>query len=105
MEEIAYVGIVLIRCFYIKGTWKQVINKNCFQTNRPVASMLLILREKFSPGSKGSGDQLREKFWPGPVIRPGGSVGSAPIRRAGDPGSNPSPEENSSLKINKRQCI
>ena len=39
------------------------------------------------------------KVWFGPVIRLGGTVGSAPERRAGDPSSNPGPGENFSLKI------
>ena len=49
---------------------------------------------------------FKRKFLPGqgfelaPVIRPDGIVGSAPARTAEDPGSNPGPGENFSLKIN-----
>ena len=46
------------------------------------------------PVLEGSGDHLREKLWVVPVVRLGGSVGSAPACRAGDPGSNPGPDEN-----------
>ena len=38
-------------------------------------------------GPEGSGDQLREHFWLGPVISLGGAIGSAPARRSGHPGS------------------
>ena len=38
-------------------------------------------------------------FWLGPVIRLDGAVVSAPAHRAGDPGSNPAPGENLSLKL------
>ena len=42
---------------------------------------------------KVSGDQLREKFWFGPVICLGGSVESVQAGRTGEPGSNPGPCE------------
>ena len=42
---------------------------------------------------------LREEFLLGPVDRLGGLVVIAPARRAGDPGSNPGPGENFSLKL------
>ena len=45
---------------------------------------------------EGKGDPIRE-FLRGPVDRVGGLVVIAPARRAGDPGSIPSPGENSLL--------
>ena len=39
--------------------------------------------------------------WSWPVIRLGGEGGIAPELRALDPGSNPGPGENFSLKFNK----
>ena len=45
------------------------------------------------------GDLIREEFQLGPVDDLGGLVVIAPARRAGDPGSNPGPGENSSLKL------
>ena len=50
-------------------------------------------------GAEGSGVLLREEFRLGPVIRLCGTVGSAPVQRAGDPGSNPGPGGNFSLKL------
>ena len=47
-----------------------------------------------SVSPEGSGDLLREKIWLGLVIRLGGSE-----RRAGDPETNPGPDENFSLKL------
>ena len=44
-----------------------------------------------------SGDQQRENFWLGPVIRLGGAVGSASAHIAGDPVSNPSSGDNFSV--------
>ena len=42
-----------------------------------------------------NGDPIRERRIPaGPVDRLGGLVVIAPVRRAGDPGSNPGPGEN-----------
>ena len=52
-----------------------------------------------SDGLGGAGDQLREKFRLGPVVRLGGAVASDPARRAGDPSSNPGPGDNFSLKL------
>ena len=49
--------------------------------------MALVLPE-------GKGDSIREEFLLGPVDRLGGLVVIAPMRRAGDPGSNPRPDEN-----------
>ena len=49
--------------------------------------------------SEGKGDPIREEFLPDSVDRLGGSVVIAPARRAGDPGSNPGPGENFSLKL------
>ena len=54
--------------------------------------MALVLPE-------GKGDPIREEFLLGPVDRLGGLVVIAPARRAGDPGSNPGPGENFSLKL------
>ena len=48
---------------------------------------------------EGDGDLIREEFWLGPVDRLGGLVVIAPARTAGDPGSNPGPGENFSLKL------
>ena len=48
---------------------------------------------------EGDGDLIREEFWLGPMDRLGGLVVIAPARRAGDPGSNPGPGENFSLKL------
>ena len=45
--------------------------------------------------------QLRETFWLDSVIRLAVAVGSAPVRRAGKPGSIPGPGKNSSLKFIK----
>ena len=42
---------------------------------------------------------LRENFWRDPVIGLSGADGSAPAPRVGDPGSNPDPDENFSLKL------
>ena len=44
------------------------------------------------------GDLINEEFLLGPVDL-GGLVVIAPVHRAGDPGSNPSPGENFSLKL------
>ena len=49
--------------------------------------MALVLRE-------GKGDPIREEFLLGPVDSLGGLVVTAPVHRAGDPGSNPGPGEN-----------
>ena len=38
-------------------------------------------------------------FWLGPVIFLGGTVASTPTHRAGDPGLNPGPGKNFSLKL------
>ena len=54
--------------------------------------MTLVLPE-------GKGDSIREEFLLGPVNRLGGLVVIAPAHRAGDPGSNPGPGENFSLKL------
>ena len=43
---------------------------------------------------EGKGDPMREEFVLGPVNRMGGLVVRAPVRRAGDPGSNPGPGKN-----------
>ena len=43
---------------------------------------------------KGKGDPIREEFLLGPVDRLGVLVVIAPMRRAGDAGSNPGPGEN-----------
>ena len=43
---------------------------------------------------EGKGGPIGEEFLLGPVDRLGGLVVIAPARRAGDPGSNPSPGEN-----------
>ena len=48
---------------------------------------------------EGDGDLIREEFWLGPVDRLGGLVVIAPARIVGDPGSNPGPGENFSLKL------
>ena len=48
---------------------------------------------------EGDGDLIREEFWLCPVDRLGGLVVIAPARRAGDPGSNPGPGKNFSLKL------
>ena len=53
---------------------------------------------------EGDGDLIREEFWLGPVDRLGGLVVIAPARRAGDPGSNPSPGKNFSLKLLISTC-
>ena len=49
--------------------------------------MALVLPE-------GKGDPIREEFLLGLVDHLGGLVDIAPARRAGDPGSNPSTDEN-----------
>ena len=49
--------------------------------------MALVLPER-------NGDPIREEFLLGPVDRLGGLVVIAPARKAGDPGSNPGPDEN-----------
>ena len=54
--------------------------------------MALVLPE-------GKGDPIREEFLLGPVDRLGGLVVIVPVCRAGDPGSNPGPGENFSLKL------
>ena len=43
---------------------------------------------------EGKGDPIREEFLLGPMDLLCGLVVIAPARRAGDPGSNPSPGEN-----------
>ena len=53
-----------------------------------------------APVWRAVGNQLREKFWVGPVIHGGGAVRGMPVHRAGDPGSNTGPGKNFSLKIN-----
>ena len=51
------------------------------------------------PNQRNSSQQcgnLREKFW---------LVGSVTERRVGDPGSNPGPGENFSLKLTKKRVL
>ena len=43
---------------------------------------------------EGMGDPIREEFLLGPLDLLGGLVVIAPVRRAGDPGSNRGPGEN-----------
>ena len=52
-----------------------------------------------SVGPEGGGDLLKEKFWLVPVLPLGCTLGSTPTCRAGDPGLNPGPDENFSLKL------
>ena len=54
---------------------------------------------------EGKGDPIREEFLPGPVDRLGVLVVITPARRAGDPGSNPGPGKNFSLKSLFHQII
>ena len=48
---------------------------------------------------EGDGDLIREEFWLGSVDILGGLMVAAPARKAGDPGSNPGPGDNFSLKL------
>ena len=50
---------------------------------------------------EGKGDPIREEILLGPVDHLADLVVKAPARRAGDPGSNPGPGENFSLKLLK----
>ena len=61
--------------------------------------------EEISASSEVNEDQQRVKFFVALVFHLGGVVGSAPTHRAGDPGSNPGPGDNFSLKLKLRTPV